>query len=84
MVVLQALGSPSALSLPGWGGMCWLGCCGPAAVPVGSICQAEGTPGHSYHPSRLQVECNSKLDPTNTTFLKVGGWQAQPGGPCGP
>lgn len=29
--------------------------------------------GASSCPSDPQVECNSKLDPTNTTFLKVGG-----------
>lgn len=44
-------------------------------VSVGNFCQAQGTPGCSYHPSHPQVECNSKLDPTNTTFLKVSGWQ---------
>lgn len=42
---------------------------------MGNFCQAQGTPGCSYRPSNPQVECNSKLDPTNTTFLKVSGWQ---------
>lgn len=40
---------------------------------------APGFLGCLYHLSCPQVECNSKLDPTNTTFLKVGWWQGAAG-----
>ncbi|KGL79165.1 Protein NDRG4, partial [Tinamus guttatus] len=42
----------------------------PVMLVVGDNAPAEEGEGSPSHP---QVECNSKLDPTNTTFLKVSG-----------
>lgn len=47
---------------------------GPKVVPVAASARHEAPQGARSCPSHLQVECNSKLDPTNTTFLKVSGW----------
>lgn len=73
--VVVVSGGSELTQHPACCGMCWSQCQGSVVVSMGNFCQAQGTPGCSYRPSHPQVDCNSKLDPTNTTFLKVSGWQ---------
>lgn len=73
--VVVVSGGSELTQHPACCGMCWSQCQGSVVISMGNFCQAQGTPGCSYRPSHPQVDCNSKLDPTNTTFLKVSRWQ---------